>query len=127
MCRRYQATCSCFDGFLGSDCSGKLSVPPKDFLLPSNGLCDISSRGCLKTNILGFFDVENVTAKFEYFQVKNNVIHTTNHVKIESTTYYNYNKITAEIPKPPESLRRRRAASVNSVVYGWNISLSYDG
>ncbi|XP_061198091.1 uncharacterized protein LOC133206177 isoform X2 [Saccostrea echinata] len=97
------ATCSCFDGFLGTDCSGKLSVPPKDFLLPLNGLCDISSRECLKTNIMGFFDVENVTAKFEYF------------------------KISAEIPKPPGSLRRRRAATAKSMVHGWNISLSYDG
>ncbi|XP_048730986.2 von Willebrand factor D and EGF domain-containing protein-like [Ostrea edulis] len=121
------ATCSCSDGYLGSDCSGKLSVPPKDFLLPSSGLCDLSSRQCRTTNIMGYFDSEKVIAKFAYFKVKPAEIQDSAYVKTENSTSHHFNLISVQIPKPPGTNRRRRDTGADQTIHGWNISLSYDG
>ncbi|XP_061196781.1 von Willebrand factor D and EGF domain-containing protein-like [Saccostrea echinata] len=121
------ATCSCFDGYIGSDCSGELSSPPENFFLPSNGLCDKRVRECRKTNIMGFFHAENVTAKFAYFKVKDSGIQNYAYTITQTSTYHDYNLISVQIPDVPKTKRRKRSTDSDQTVHGWNISLSNDG
>ncbi|XP_062610009.1 uncharacterized protein LOC134271804 [Saccostrea cucullata] len=120
-------TCSCHDGYVGSDCSGELSSPPEKFFLPSYGLCDKRFRECHKTNIMGFFHAENVTAKFAYFKVKDTGIQNYAFTKTQSTTYHDFNLISVQIPDVPNTNRRKRSTDADQTVHGWNISLSNDG
>ncbi|XP_062592496.1 von Willebrand factor D and EGF domain-containing protein-like [Saccostrea cucullata] len=119
------AVCVCQNGFIGSDCSVRVSVPPTDFSLPSNGICDTRQRSCRKTNIAGKFYSENVLAKLLYFEIGEMEPSDFKSVTTNAT-FRHFNLITVTLPSISESSRRRRR-SVTDDVHGWNISLSYDG
>ncbi|XP_061196666.1 von Willebrand factor D and EGF domain-containing protein-like [Saccostrea echinata] len=119
------AACFCRNGFIGSDCSVRLSVPPTDFSLPSSGICDTRKRSCQKTNIVGKFYSENVVAKMLYFEIEEMEVSESFSVT-SNATFRHFNLITVTLPSVSASTRRRRR-SVMDGVHGWNISLSYDG
>ncbi|XP_048752177.2 von Willebrand factor D and EGF domain-containing protein-like [Ostrea edulis] len=120
-----EAVCSCNDGFIGSDCSARKSMPPTEFSLPSGGICDTSKRLCQRTNIAGTFYSEEVFARFTYIQVGETGF-ADNFTVTKNATLRHFNLITVSLPEIPESSRRLRR-SVMDGVNGWNITLSYDG
>ncbi|XP_056009128.1 von Willebrand factor D and EGF domain-containing protein-like isoform X2 [Ostrea edulis] len=120
-----EAMCSCNDGFIGSDCSVRESMPPTEFSLPSSGVCDTRQRLCQHTNIAGKFYSENVLANFSYFKVGET--ESSNPFSVmQNATFRHFNLITVTLPEIPVSSRRRRR-SVMDGVHSWNITLSYDG
>ncbi|XP_062592479.1 von Willebrand factor D and EGF domain-containing protein-like isoform X2 [Saccostrea cucullata] len=119
------ALCFCHIGFIGSDCSVRVSVPPSEFSLPSNGICDTTQRSCRKTNIVGKFFSENIVAQLSHFEIEE--MEPSNPFSVTTNaTFRHFNLITVTLPSVSESSRRRRRSVVNDVL-GWNISLSYDG
>ncbi|XP_034326433.2 von Willebrand factor D and EGF domain-containing protein isoform X1 [Magallana gigas] len=116
--------CFCDIGFIGSDCSHPINQPPKNNILPEEGLCRQSIRPCKKTNIVGnFLSGTTIYVKLQQYEIsilgKGAVINT------EKTTaqYRAPNLISVVLPS---STRRRKRSVSSELGLEFDISLSYD-
>lgn len=116
------ATCDCFTGFIGSDCSIQVSSPPEVFRMPFDGLCDSSAPGsCHTIYINGFFHSNVVFAKLSFFVIStNNSVINTSETYLQATRH-NYNLITLHISSSGMGTNNTEAAT------GCYVTLSYDG
>ncbi|XP_062596363.1 von Willebrand factor D and EGF domain-containing protein-like, partial [Saccostrea cucullata] len=115
------ASCACFDGYIGSDCSTSTSTPPEVFILPFHGLCDKNSGSCQNiVDIIGFFHSEHVWANLECFMISTNGSIITTTVSVTKLTYHHFNHVSLELPITPQNSQTEAAR-------GCSISLSYDG
>ncbi|XP_062619852.1 uncharacterized protein LOC134281397, partial [Saccostrea cucullata] len=114
------ATCACFDGFIGTDCSTSTSTPPDVFILPFHGLCDKNSGSCQKIDVIGFFHSEHVWANLSCFLITSNGSVITTSVSVSKSTYHHFNHVSLELPMTPHKSQTEAAR-------GCNISMSYDG
>ena len=56
---------------MGDSCAEQTSSPPSDTSLPNDGLCSISTKSCITTNVYGNFQSTTVWYKKRSFQVIN--------------------------------------------------------
>ncbi|CAG2233915.1 unnamed protein product [Mytilus edulis] len=89
--------------FIGQDCLELKPEPPKDIVLPANGLCDTRHRLCLKTNIYGEF--KPAPAKFycklDEFKITVNGMKQNGNSVIWPGKYNSAHSISCQIPGQP--------------------------
>lgn len=116
--------CFCDIGFIGSDCSHPINQPPKNNILPEEGLCRQSIRPCKKTNIVGnFLSGTTIYVKLQQYEIsiqgKGPVINT----EMTTAQYRAPNLISVVLPS---STRRRKRSVSSELGLEFDISLSYD-
>ncbi|XP_078666035.1 von Willebrand factor D and EGF domain-containing protein-like [Branchiostoma floridae x Branchiostoma belcheri] len=69
--------CVCQKGFEGPSCSIETDAPPKAYFIPKEGLCDINSRPCERTPVIGrdFLQSENLTCSLQASKIDENGVH----------------------------------------------------
>ncbi|XP_052073689.1 von Willebrand factor D and EGF domain-containing protein-like isoform X2 [Mytilus californianus] len=117
------SVCSCYEGYIGDDCSISTSVAPSNISLPLNGLCGTRTRACAKTNIIGTFPSPDVWCKRRHFQILNDSMVYTSNADVVKAEYRNAFMVSVDL----QSSRRKRSLPEVLDAEGYELSLSNDG
>ncbi|XP_063420083.1 von Willebrand factor D and EGF domain-containing protein-like [Mytilus trossulus] len=117
------SVCSCYEGYIGDDCSISTSVAPSNISLPLNGLCGTRTRLCAKTNIIGTFPSSDVWCKRRHFQILNDAMIYTSSADVLKAEYRNAFMVSVDL----QSSRRKRSLPEVPAAEGYELSLSNDG
>ncbi|XP_019618496.1 PREDICTED: uncharacterized protein LOC109465581 [Branchiostoma belcheri] len=120
--------CVCQKGFEGPSCSIETDAPPKAYFIPKEGLCDINSRPCERTPVIGrdFLQSENLTCSLQTAQIDENGVHP---LPVENitvpATFEDDSRVIC--PLPPSISRRSTAAGHRTTAEATLVSISNDG
>lgn len=116
--------CDCFEGFIKDDCSQKQPSTPTSISLPANGVCDTSSRGCKRTNVIGNFFSKDVWCKRKHFEVYNKTKkYTGNDDTIKADYRNDYLVSVSLVPLG----RKKRSSSEKPMAEGYDLQFSNNG
>eukprot|EP00058_Branchiostoma_floridae_P012007 XP_002597495.1 hypothetical protein BRAFLDRAFT_80499 [Branchiostoma floridae] len=120
--------CVCQRGFEGPSCSIETDAPPKAYFIPKEGLCDINTRPCERTPVIGkdFLQSGNLTCSLQAAQVDENGVHLLSIENITTTaTFEDSSRVIC--PLPPSRVRRNTAAGHRTTAEATLVSISNDG
>eukprot|EP00058_Branchiostoma_floridae_P012010 XP_002597498.1 hypothetical protein BRAFLDRAFT_80496 [Branchiostoma floridae] len=119
--------CVCQVGFEGPSCSIESDKPPDAFFIPKEGLCDINTRPCERTPVIGlnFMESESLTCSLQAAQVDNNGVHPLNDITTTAATFENFARVVCPLPR--SRVRRSAAAGHRTTAEATLVSISNDG
>ncbi|XP_066275460.1 von Willebrand factor D and EGF domain-containing protein-like [Branchiostoma lanceolatum] len=119
--------CVCERGFEGPSCSIETDKPPDAFFIPKDGLCDINTRPCERTPVIGqnFLESENLTCFLQSAMVDENGVHVVDgHITVEAE-FENFARVVCPLPR--SRVRRSTAAGHRTTAEATLVSISNDG
>ncbi|CAH1259087.1 VWDE [Branchiostoma lanceolatum] len=125
ICEKVQ--CICQMGFEGPSCSMETDTPPDAFFIPKDGLCDINTRPCERTPVIGqnFLESRNLTCSLQAAQVDNNGVHPLDDITTIAATFENFARVVCPLPR--SRVRRSTAAGHRTTAEATLVSISNDG
>ncbi|CAH1259099.1 VWDE [Branchiostoma lanceolatum] len=119
--------CICQMGFEGPSCSIETDKPPDAFFIPKEGLCDINTRPCERTPVIGqnFLESRNLTCSLQAAQVDNNGVHPLDDITTVAATFENFARVVCPLPR--SRVRRSAAAGHRTTAEATLVSISNDG
>ncbi|KAI8483493.1 hypothetical protein Bbelb_388250 [Branchiostoma belcheri] len=119
--------CICQVGFEGPSCSIESDTPPEAFFIPKEGLCDINTRPCERTPVIGknFLESANLTCSLQVAQIDNNGVHPLNDKTTVTATFENFARVVCPLPR--SRVRRSTAAGHRTTAEATLVSISNDG
>ncbi|XP_078671205.1 von Willebrand factor D and EGF domain-containing protein-like isoform X1 [Branchiostoma floridae x Branchiostoma belcheri] len=119
--------CICQVGFEGPSCSIESATPPDVFFIPKEGLCDINTRPCERTPVIGknFLESANLTCSLQAATIDNNGVHPLNDKTTVAATFENFARVVCPLPR--SRVRRSTAAGHRTPAEATLVSISNDG
>ncbi|XP_078575686.1 von Willebrand factor D and EGF domain-containing protein-like [Branchiostoma floridae x Branchiostoma japonicum] len=119
--------CVCEKGFEGPSCSIESDKPPDAFFIPKEGLCDINTRPCERTPVIGenFLESENLTCSLQSATVDQNGVHVLEGNITVEAEFENFARVVCPLPR--SRVRRSAAAGHRTTAEATLVSISNDG
>ncbi|CAH1259096.1 VWDE [Branchiostoma lanceolatum] len=119
--------CVCEKGFEGPSCSIETDKPPDAFFIPKDGLCDINTRPCERTPVIGqnFLESENLTCSLQSATVDENGVHVIDGNITVEAEFENFARVVCPLPR--SRVRRSAAAGHRTTAEATLVSISNDG
>ncbi|CAH1259103.1 VWDE [Branchiostoma lanceolatum] len=119
--------CVCEKGFEGPSCSIETDKPPDAFFIPKDGLCDISTRPCERTPVIGqnFLESQNLTCSLQPATVDENGVHVLDGNITVEAEFENFARVVCPLPR--SRVRRSAAAGHRTTAEATLVSISNDG
>ncbi|XP_035672714.1 von Willebrand factor D and EGF domain-containing protein-like isoform X2 [Branchiostoma floridae] len=119
--------CVCEKGFEGPSCSIESDKPPDAFFIPKEGLCDINTRPCERTPVIGqnFMESENLTCSLQPATVDQNGVHVLDGNITVEAEFENFARVVCPLPR--SRVRRSAAAGHRTTAEATLVSISNDG
>ncbi|CAH1259112.1 VWDE [Branchiostoma lanceolatum] len=119
--------CVCERGFKGPSCSIETDKPPDAFFIPKDGLCDINTRPCERTPVIGqnFLESENLTCSLQSATVDENGVHVIDGNITVEAEFENFARVVCPLPR--SRVRRSAAAGHRTTAEATLVSISNDG
>ncbi|XP_078661351.1 von Willebrand factor D and EGF domain-containing protein-like [Branchiostoma floridae x Branchiostoma belcheri] len=119
--------CVCEEGLVGPSCSIEADKPPDVFFIPKEGLCDINTRPCERTPVIGknFLESANLTCSLQPATVDQNGVHVLDgNITVEAEFEY-FARVVCPLPR--SRVRRSTAAGHRTTAEATLVSISNDG
>ncbi|XP_019618497.1 PREDICTED: LOW QUALITY PROTEIN: von Willebrand factor D and EGF domain-containing protein-like [Branchiostoma belcheri] len=119
--------CVCEEGFEGPSCSIESDTPPEAFFIPKEGLCDINTRPCERTPVIGknFLESENLTCSLQSATVDQSGVHVLDGNITVEAEFENFARVVCPLPR--SRVRRSTAAGHRTTAEATLVSISNDG
>ncbi|XP_078584893.1 von Willebrand factor D and EGF domain-containing protein-like [Branchiostoma floridae x Branchiostoma japonicum] len=119
--------CICQVGYEGPSCSIESDKPPDAFFIPKEGLCDVNTRPCERTPVIGqnFLESESLTCSLQAAQIDNNGVHPLTDKTTIAATFENFARVVCPLPR--SRVRRSAAAGHRTTAEATLVSISNDG
>ncbi|CAH1259106.1 VWDE [Branchiostoma lanceolatum] len=119
--------CVCEKGFEGPSCSIETDKPPDAFFIPKGGLCDINTRPCERTPVIGqnFMESENLTCSLQSATVDENGVQVVDGNITVEAEFENFARVVCPLPR--SRVRRSAAAGHRTTAEATLVSISNDG
>ncbi|XP_035689592.1 von Willebrand factor D and EGF domain-containing protein-like [Branchiostoma floridae] len=126
--RCVNSTCECNHGYTSADCSIQIGRPPVALELPSDGLCDVRSRPCMKTSFFAepVMDSENLTCRVTQVQIQDGIKTSTNSSGRSEATFRSFGEVSCALPRSPVR-DGTPDTKEGAVAHGMLVSVSNDG
>ncbi|XP_035672095.1 von Willebrand factor D and EGF domain-containing protein-like [Branchiostoma floridae] len=119
--------CVCEKGYEGPSCSIESDKPPDAFFIPKEGLCDINTRPCERTPVIGqnFMESANLTCSLQSATVDQNGVHVLEGNITVEAEFENFARVVCPLPR--SRVRRSAAAGHRTTAEATLVSISNDG
>ncbi|XP_035676194.1 von Willebrand factor D and EGF domain-containing protein-like [Branchiostoma floridae] len=126
--RCVNSTCECNHGYTSADCSIQIGRPPVALELPSDGLCDVRSRPCMKTSFFAepVVNSENLTCRVTQVQIQDGVKTQANTSGRSEATFRSFGEVSCALPRSPVR-DGTPDTKEGAVAHGMLVSVSNDG
>ncbi|XP_035689590.1 von Willebrand factor D and EGF domain-containing protein-like [Branchiostoma floridae] len=126
--RCVNSTCECNHGYTSADCSIQIGRPPVALELPSDGLCDVRSRPCMKTSFFAedVMNSENLTCRVTQVQIQDGIKTEANSSGRSEATFRSFGEVSCALPRSPVR-DGTPDTKEGAVAHGMLVSVSNDG